>query len=85
MWGPHVAWLVALDETIATFIALFAGTTRNAAVTDVAQDSTLDVLRNEGMIVVDVQLYAFALPRLLPEGDFDWHQVMSQDVILQRF
>lgn len=43
------------------------------------------MLSDEGVIVVDVQLDALALPGLLPQGHLDWHQVMPQDVILQRF
>lgn len=43
------------------------------------------MLSDEGVIIVDVQLDALALPGLLPQGDFDWYQVMPQDVVLQRF
>lgn len=34
--GSHVAWFVALDETVAAFVALFSGTAQDAAVTHVA-------------------------------------------------
>lgn len=36
LWSSHVTWLVALDETIATFVALFAGTAQDAAVANMA-------------------------------------------------
>lgn len=43
------------------------------------------MFRDERVIVVDVQLDALALPRPLSQGDLDWHQIMSQDIVLQRF
>lgn len=80
-----MAWLVALDETITALVALFAGTAQDAAVTHVAEDSALDVLRDERVVVVDVQFDTLAFPRLLSQSDLDWHQIVSQDIILQRF
>lgn len=42
------------------------------------------MFRNEGVIVVHVQLGALALPRLLPHGDLDRDQVVSHHVVLRR-
>lgn len=49
-----MAWLVALNETITALVALFAGTAQDAAITNVAENSTLDVLRDERVVIVDV-------------------------------
>lgn len=42
------------------------------------------MFRNEGVIVIHVQLGALALPRLLPHGDLDRDQVVSHHVVLRR-